>query len=273
MRKFIFGGSYLSVVPFDPDAQAFITAASITDPTQQSAINQLVVDLKGYGIWSKMKAVYPFVGGSSSSHKWNLKDPRDLDAAFRLVFNGGWTHGSNGVLPNGTNAYAETFFNPISQSIAQNNFFLSVYSRTNSILGAPYDIGNSDVWFNGSKFTGIITRYSNGRRYISIADAYSTANAETDSRGFYCGGTNGSSNQILYKNGANVLSGTSQQSGFSNCNIFISAVNSLLTSPSIAGYSNKELAFASLSDGLSATEASNLYTAIQAFQTTLGRQV
>ena len=26
----------------DPDAQAFITAASITDPTQQSAINTLV---------------------------------------------------------------------------------------------------------------------------------------------------------------------------------------------------------------------------------------
>ena len=41
----------------DPDAQAFITAASITDPTQQAAINTLVVDLKGYNIWSKMKAI------------------------------------------------------------------------------------------------------------------------------------------------------------------------------------------------------------------------
>ena len=70
----------------DPDAQAFITAASITDPTQQSAINQLVVDLKGYSIWTKMSAIYPMVGGTASSHKFNLKDPRDLDAAFRLVF-------------------------------------------------------------------------------------------------------------------------------------------------------------------------------------------
>lgn len=271
-RKFTFGGSYTSFV-WDADALAFLTATGITDATIRGAINTLVVDLKGYSIWDKMKALYPFVGGTAVSHKFNLKNPLDTNAAFRLVFNGGWTHSNNGVLPNGTNAYAETFFNPISQSIAQNNFFLSVYSRTNSIIGTPYDIGNSDSWFNGSKFTGIITRYSNGNRYISIADAYSTSNAETDSRGFYCGGTNGSSNQILYKNGANVLSGTSQQAGFSNCNIFISAVNSLLTSPSIAGYSNKELAFASLSDGLSATEASNLYTAIQAFQTTLGRQV
>jgi hypothetical protein len=38
---------------FDPDAQAFITAAAITDPTQQAAINTLVVDLKGYSIWTK----------------------------------------------------------------------------------------------------------------------------------------------------------------------------------------------------------------------------
>ena len=108
----------------DPDAQAFITAASITDPTQQSAINQLVVDLKGYGVWTKMKALYPFCGSTASQHKWNLKDPRDLDAAFRLVFNGGWTHSVNGALPNGTNAFANTYFNPIAQSSALHSFSL-----------------------------------------------------------------------------------------------------------------------------------------------------
>ena len=71
-------------VGVDADAQAFITAAGITDSTQQSAIDTLVKQLKGYGIWSKMKAVYPFVGGTATTHKYNLKDPRDLNAAFRL---------------------------------------------------------------------------------------------------------------------------------------------------------------------------------------------
>ena len=33
----------------DADAQAFITAASITDNTQKSAINTLVTQLKTYG--------------------------------------------------------------------------------------------------------------------------------------------------------------------------------------------------------------------------------
>ena len=253
----------------DADAQAFITAAGITDTTQQSAINTLVTNLKSYGIWTKMKAIYPFVGGTANAHKFNLKNPVDSNAAFRLVFGGGWTHSSNGVLPNGTTAYADTFFNPVSQSSTLNSFFLSVYSKTNSNIGFPYDIGNADNWASGAKFTGIITRYAYGQRYISVGDnAYSTQNPETDSRAFYCGGTNGSSNQRLYKNGVSVLSGTSQQIGFSNCNIYISAVNTL---SSIQGYSNKQLAFASLSDGLSETDAANFYRAVQIFQSTLGR--
>jgi hypothetical protein len=114
----------------DPDAQAFITAAGITNPTQQAAINTLVVDLKGYNVWTKMKALYPFVGGTASQHKFNLKDPRDLDAAFRLVFNGGVTHNSNGVTFNGTNGYADTKLSPNS-TLLQNNNSISVYSRAN----------------------------------------------------------------------------------------------------------------------------------------------
>jgi len=38
-------------------------------------------------------------------------------------------------------------------------------------------------------------------------------------------------------------------------------------------YSNRNIAFASIGDGITDTEASNFYTAVQAFQTTLSRQV
>ena len=58
----------------DADALAFITAANITDTTQKSAINTLVTQLKTYGIWSKLKAVYPFIGGTAEQHRWNLKN-------------------------------------------------------------------------------------------------------------------------------------------------------------------------------------------------------
>jgi len=98
----------------DPDAQAFITAAGITDATQQAAINTFVVSWKAANLWTKTKAIYPNVGGSATSHKFNLKDPRDLDAAYRVVFNGGWTHSAAGAVSNGTNAYADTFINALN---------------------------------------------------------------------------------------------------------------------------------------------------------------
>jgi hypothetical protein len=46
---------------FDPDYQSFITATGITQPTQSAALETLVSDLKSYGLWSKMKAIYPMV--------------------------------------------------------------------------------------------------------------------------------------------------------------------------------------------------------------------
>ena len=76
-------GILASYKGIDTDAQAFITATGITDNTQKNSINQLVLDLKSYGVWSKIKAIYPFVGGTATTHKFNLKDPRDLDAAYR----------------------------------------------------------------------------------------------------------------------------------------------------------------------------------------------
>ena len=56
----------------DPDAQAFITATGISG-TNATATNQLVLDLKSANIWTKMKAVYPMVGGTSTTCKFNLK--------------------------------------------------------------------------------------------------------------------------------------------------------------------------------------------------------
>jgi hypothetical protein len=46
-----------------------------------------------------------------------------------------------------------------------------------------------------------------------------------------------------------------------------------INAPYSAGYTNSEFRLAYTSDGLTDAEISNLRTAVQAFQTTLGRQV
>ena len=255
----------------DTDAQAFITAANITDTTQQNAINTLVTQLKTYGIWTKMKALYPFVGGTASSHKFNLKDPRDLDAAYRLVFAGGWTHSSTGAKPNGTTGYADTKLNP-TLSCTLNNTHLSFYSRTNIASNLnQWDISATDGDFLPtlsltSGYQGVA--YSDQYNYVSGGGGR-TSFANTNTTGFYIGSRTSNTSLKFFRNDVVRSTSTTLHSGtMPNRSIYIGRN----TAGTIA-YSSKETAFASIGDGLTDTESANFYTAVQTFQTTLGRQV
>jgi hypothetical protein len=255
-----------SGTPVDPDAQAFITAAAITDPTQQAAINTLVVDLKGYSIWTKMKALYPFVGGTSTTMKWNLKDPRDLDAAFRLQFIGGGTWDNNGYTPNGTNGYADTKL--ALNTLTRDSNSSGIYIRTND-AGAYTEYGVFNSGTTGSLQLSV--RGTDNNSYVRNGSSSFDTIANTDSRGFYQI-TRRNSTQIVYsKNTTKTTISRTATDVFSNPSfILIGALN--FGSPSF--YSIRQYAFAYFGNtSLSDTELDNMNTAVQAFQTTLGRQV
>jgi hypothetical protein len=251
----------------DADAQAFITAANITNTTQQNAINTLVTQLKTYGIWTKLKAVYPFIGGTASSHKFNLKDPRDLDAAYRLTFSGGWTHSSNGALPNGTTGYADTKYNPnISGQL--NSAHISYYSRTNTSGSNAIDMGALSA--APGNYHHMHIRYT-GDLMFGLLNASSAVSVSNNiSQGLFISSRINSANVSLYRNNGNIGNISLNSSTRPSNNIYIGAGN-ITNLPQ--QYSLKESAFASIGDGLTDTEAANFYTAVQAYQTTLGRQV
>ena len=262
------------IVGIDADAQAFITAAAITDPTQQTAIDTLVKGMKADGIWTKMKAIYPFVGGTATTHKWNLKDPRDLDAAFRLVFNGGWTHSSNGATPNGTNGYADTKLVP-SSVLTQNSTHLSFYSRSNILNTLQFEIGSFNVGTAGLGSSSFGISYNsapNGhmRNRVSTATP-STGFIPTDARGLFTSNRTLSTQQKAYQNGVLKETASVNSDGLSTLQIAISA--NRISAVAVGDYSAKQTAFSSIGDGLTDTEAANLYTRVQAFQTSLSRQV
>lgn len=251
-------------VPTDADAQAFITATGITG-TNATATNQLVVDLKAANIWTKMKCIYPFVGGTSAfTHKFNLKDPRDLDAAYRLVFSGGGTFSANGYQPNGVNSFANTFFNPSTQ-LTLSSTHLSYYSRTATPVGTTYEIGNGN---NASNYLFLrpAALFYSGSSNTSGTTFTTTASAA----GFWVGSKRSNSDRETYLNGATQTTQTAlDNTVYTPVNIYVGAVNNNGT----ALYSNKQCAFASIGDGLTDAEALALYNAVQNFNTTLSRQV
>jgi len=253
----------------DADGAAFLSAAGITDPTITSAICTLVTSMKANGTWAKCSAIYPMVGGTAATHKFNLKNPLDTNAAFRLNFVGGWTHSANGALPNGTNAYADSFLNA-STLLTKTNTHLSVYLRTDLNIGLfPVDIGSSTDVNLGTNNTILITRYTN-KSFNAIAQNGSFQPASLDSRGLWNITTNSSTTGVYYRNGTQYGTSITAQNNFANVSLYIGAVNNNGT-PTF--YSNKQNAFASIGSGFLSTEAAALYTAVQAMQTTLGRQV
>lgn len=252
-------------LPLDPDAQAFLTAAGIADNTITIAINTLVLDLKGYGLWTKMKALYPFVGGTATTHKFNLKDPQDTNAAFRLVFAGGWTHSANGAQPNGVNAYANTFLNP-SLTLNQNSVHLSYYSRTLTTFTDAL-LGAADLSYNNGLY--LLPKNAPNNEYTRINQSVSTSpSGHPTTRAYFIATRTSSSGFLSYSNLTLINNVTVASSGITSNTIFIGSAN---ISP--IQFTACESALASIGDGLTPTESFNLYTAVQAFQTTLGRQV
>lgn len=252
---------------FDPDAEAFITATGISG-SNATAINTLVLDLKGYGIWSSFSALYPFIGGTYDTCKYNLVSPLNTNAAFRLTTSGSVTFNSNGITGNGSDGVMQTFYVP-STNATLNNFHMSVYSRTN-VLQSSTDIG---AYSNPGGDTLIQSRHliSGQERFnVNCNLNYFNGAANTDSRGHFMLNRDPANTADTqgYKNGSLVVSGA-QAHQRPTLNLVICAT----VAPGAVLFSTRNYALASIGLGFDATQASNYYTAVQAYQTTLGRQV
>ncbi len=272
-----------SISYLDTDASAFITAAGITDSTQKIAINNLTINLKGYGLWTKMDAIYPFVGGTSTTHKFNLKNPADTDGAFRLVFYGGVTHNSNGVTFNGTTGYADTFFVPSVQIGSTEYSSLSLYSRTNSITSTI----RTDMAVNHFNYAGITGAFWLSAGYNSttsvaifqsdLPNAYTynyfgAQGTNTNTTGFYSGRLDATT-AAVYKNGSLITADTFAKQSTRSAPSTSLIIGADRYNGSPRRYTDKNLAFAHIGTSMTATDMSDLYTIVQAYQTSLSRQL
>lgn len=254
-------------VPIDSDAEAFITATGISG-TNANAINQLVLDLKAASIWSKMKAVYPIIGGTATTHKFNLLNPQDTDAAFRLVFNGGVTHSSSGVLFNGTNGWANTFLNMSLEYSNQYDISLSCniyndYSGTGSKghIGCQ-STASSNFRLGATSSTNEISLM--GTTSFSISKTVTS----TTHKGFWCGSrTANNVHNFIDPTGVIDLNTNTVSSTLPNLTIGLGCRRGTTNDMySAFGYS-----FFSTGVGLTTAEMTALRTAEINFQTTLGR--
>jgi hypothetical protein len=249
---------------FDADAQAFFdrvtTALGTLSATEKTAVNTLVIALKADGIWTKMKAIYPMVGASAAACAQNLKS-----SSFTGTFSSGWTFASTGVTPNGTSTFFNSFYTPSVDGLLD-SAHLSYYSRTNQNL-IRCMIGSYE------NLSGNIRRH-----YFGQGSAFSALNSSSEGNyapvdyfGHHLIKRENSTQTKQLRNGIAIVTSNVVSTNRPIVPIYIAAAN--LNNTSIQLYSTLQCAFSSIGDGLTDTDAINFYTSVQAFQTTLSRQV
>ena len=258
-------------VAIDADAQAFFdrvtTAGGSLSTTEQEAVNTLVVQMKSDGIWTKMKAIYPMVGGGNGTLAQNQAacEQNLKSSSFTGSFTAGWTFASTGVTPNGTSAYMDTNCN--DNNFSNNSMSFGCYSRINE--NSAYDLGIYNTTLAAGSF--IALRNSNQFRTIVQAGPPALIVSSSDSRGFYQTSKNGSTTVLAYRNSSEIINATKTTENATNTTFYLGALNNGGT-PAF-GYTGREYCFAYIGDGLSATDMTTYYIRVQAFQTTLSRQV
>jgi hypothetical protein len=206
------------------------------------------------------------VGASAAACAQNLKS-----SSFTGTFSSGWTFASTGVTGNGTSAFMNSNFVASTNGLTYDNNHNSFYSRTSAASSGSqfYEMGSGNA-AGSDNYALFIRRSANNAAYDSgnfVTNRASFTN--TNGQGFYCG-TAPNTTAKYFKNGVSQVSLSLTASTISTINNYVCAFNE---NNATTYYSPRECAFASMGLGLTDTQASNFYTAVQAFQTTLSRQV
>ncbi len=247
-------------ITYDADAQKFMNSSGITDVTQKSALNNFVMQLKESSLWSKFMAIYPMVGGTANTNKWNLKDPRDSDGAYRLTFYGTPVFAGTGILFPTISDYADTHLAD-SAIGGSSNASISYYSRTqNTTTG--YDMGCTDGAIPYNELS-IYAQEGDDSEWFGFNQEILTENTT----GLFMLSST-ATNVTRYRNGVIVGS-----KGYAPINDYTNLTILLGKSRVTVRPGQKECALAAVGSGLTDAEALAFYNIVQTFEGSLSREL
>lgn len=263
LRGGSFGGRFqASVTPpssIDSDAQAFFnrvtTAGGTLSATEQSAVNTLTISLKSASIWTKLRVIYPMVGASAASFAQNLKS-----SLYTGIFGGNESFSSNGLQYGTAGMMVPLNLNTMNSI---NDISFGYYCRNENSNVGSFGWGVPSALSPPVEFW---IDYSDGNRYGYLFDSANDGGVAGDSRGLNSISRIASTTKYIQKNSTiNTYTGASSGA--------LSSRDFYFGRGSQGSEFQRECAFGFVGDGLTSTNLSNLYTIVQAFQTTLSRQV
>lgn len=253
-----------------------VQSGGTVDSTASAATITLFTSLVSNGLWDKLYAFYPILGGVAASHAINGNS--GTGTVYDLTFNGGWTHTSSGMQGNGTNGYAETNLNASTRFGTGALSHLSLYVNLQGTGNRIYDMGAAgndstltalfDIAAKRADGSGGQTLFDSGTFNPSGFGRVSTT-GQTSASGMTVGSVRSAVDRTLYRNGLNIATQTGNRTpAYPNRTIVIGAQKN---ETGVAYYSDNRYAFATIGSGLTDTEIVNLSNIINTYQTSLGR--
>lgn len=237
----------------DASAASFITASGIANLTQQNAIISLVGNLKSFGLFSKLTAFYPLVGGTAASDKWNLINTN----LYALTYSGNLYY-TNGLRGDGTNGAASTGLSTSTFATSSEcMIFVNIQDTAPPLANANFwssDV-NCQVYMNGTTF-GFFLGPLGSANAVTVGSSLGGTNYS----GFFGVNVHANSEQC-YVNGS-VAGG-----------VITSAGSTSATTINLFGSTSQNLQYTAAAFGanFSGADMANLINCVQQFESALGR--
>ena len=171
-------GNFESVL-YTPQAIAFFAAVEGGGDTltvlEKRAVNNLVIDINTpySGNLEYSDAIYPFVGGTSTSCKWNLVDPN----TYPITWSGGMTFSSQGILGNASDSGGDTGLNPVTLTYASMSMECYVNDGLVATPSNWYDLGAYDGVNESILSLGINDKVNSSVNYSASGGGINDANS------------------------------------------------------------------------------------------------
>lgn len=253
------------------DSDAFLFNRSLNLPSRLAIeINELTFHLKQANVWTKLKAIYPFIACEIGTTRTAGKDLKRASSVPTFTNPANFVYAKTGIKPNGSNTLLNTGWSPFA-NLSTFNHHLAYYSRTQN-TNSGYYMGANNTGNTNPRCNMYFLTTDTIRSY-SHATVFGVSAGTGGSSGFIVISRSANNVQKIFKNGSQLGStDTATVSGnYPDISIIIGAANNGVGGGQAHG--DKECAFASMGDSLTDVEVAKLNFVVQLYNTRLCRNV
>jgi hypothetical protein len=248
---------------YDTDAQALFDAVEGDSGTISGAlktkVNNLFIGLKAQSLYTKMKALYLYLGGNAGGSAFNAVNPTSAPGSFKITWQGTPTFDAGGGFTPASGNYGITNFHPDGAGLTASTGAAMGFVNTATIAN-EYTMGVFGQFYFAPQNDG-----TSG--YARISGAFKNG-AATGGTGFHIATREPATSNIkTFHNGSIVINSTEAffdsyagDSVGSYC-----LVGGMKEHPSTVYPSTTPVKMSFFSEGLTPTQAGNLNTLIQAY--------